>query len=419
MHRKQNQNVLDKAFELNAATAPFFHDIGNLFQSLVEFMEKTETLTASLDHSDHLKSTFWEIQKAFRTLRDQDFARYQQGKDKYVNIEHEIIQSLLRSNRYLDRFLPSDSMTETLTLSPEPTLYSVQSGVDIEGERVARTASVIRYLSSIGDLDAIQEKLTDLYLEHDQLIDEQTTRERFGLSLDEESLEFLRDFDDQERSLLDQLDQANQTLEALKQLVRDEAAAQTTHDTYPDDTDKEIAQDQAAAQMLNDAYTDNNDEELAQDETAAQINIGAYTDDTDEDPKLLPGSLPMPGIGSLVVATSAAVSATTSEAEHLALFDDLRTADMTFENLYVQSGDATLDSVRYINTWLLQRFRILPDFLGEFTSVFLQHRDQLQTDDLKSQFLDIWFRNSIVASPNDSRAVDDEHSVKTIRARGG
>ena len=366
VHRTTNEHVLQKAFELNAASAALFKDTKSLVHSLEPFMREMDQFTsAAIDLPSDLITSFRSLQQNYETVRNDHITAFQIGQDRYANIEHDIIQSLLRSSRYLDRFFKSDAVNPNLSLGPEPTFISLESTVDIGDEVVKRSASVVQYLSQVGDIDAIQEKLTDLYLEYDQLLSEKESRARFGLSLDEESQEFLTTFHEREQILVDELEYAEIVMEALRQLVHDKEALE----------------------ISNDAYTENRDEK------PEMIDIADFVTGTFD----RSGSSPQAGNQTPALLNS-------------------RADNMTFDNYYDGSDPTIADTARFINTWMLHRVGSQPAFLSKFSYALEKHYSGLPAEDLETIFFELWFNDSSATGFRDNRTIADEQSMYANRA---
>ena len=249
------------------------------------------------------------------------------------------------------------------TLVPEGSLFSQQSRVNIEDEVVQRSASVIQYLSQVGDVEAIQEKLTDLALEHDQLINEQASRARFGLKLDEESQSFLDTFHELEDALLDQLAYAEIVLDALRQLIHDSEALRITNDAY-------VAVKEEPSEMID----------------LPDIPAGSYPSPTDS----------------------------MTREDHSHALPDLGTIDTTFTALY-KSDIGTADSANFINTWMLHRMSTQPDSITMFSRILRKNHPTLPAEDLENLFLHLWFGDATAAVFRYNRSVADEYSMQANR----
>ena len=73
-------------------------------------MREMEDFTSTaLDLPNNLVTTFRGLQQQYERVRDNQVAAFRTSQEKYANLEEDILQSLLRSNRYLKRFFESDA----------------------------------------------------------------------------------------------------------------------------------------------------------------------------------------------------------------------------------------------------------------------------------------------------------------------
>ncbi|KAE9367994.1 hypothetical protein N431DRAFT_429255 [Stipitochalara longipes BDJ] len=91
------------------------------------------------------------------------------------------------------------------------------SSVEEEEEEIAYHPRVARYLSKMGDLDLLQERLDDLLDEKRLLEEEQKKRLKFGLVLDGEDQQWLDHAHSQEEALLAQIRILEKDLDVMKQ----------------------------------------------------------------------------------------------------------------------------------------------------------------------------------------------------------
>ncbi|KAJ9605757.1 hypothetical protein H2200_009606 [Cladophialophora chaetospira] len=366
MQRDANQSLLHQALESSALINPFFSDIDTLVHSLDSFMRKTEDFSATISLPEEQTTTLQGLQQQLQSLLNVDLPRCRTNHQDLDIFHRNTIETMIKANRELDRVLEAKPADLYRNLSPRPTLDCIENEVDLGGEIVARSPSVVQYLAQMGDIDAIQEKLTDLRLEHNQLREEQKTRERFGLSLDDESLVFLNSFQALELQLLDELEYAEVVLEALRQLVHDGDALQITNEAY--NTDNGISWD------------------LLSLPTAESTT-------------------PIPDSDSEV-----------REEESLPFLSNLGIEMPTIAELYVTADTETSDSAKFINAWLLDRVRNQSGLLSKFTSTFEQYYAPLQPEDPLSLFLSLWFDDSTATDFQQSQTNADRQSMRANRA---
>jgi hypothetical protein len=377
IHRTANQNVVQKAFELNAASKSLFGNLGQLIPELESFMQQLEEFSKKSDLSADQISALRQLQENFQSLRRDHLDAYKSEQERFAEVATTIIHSLLRSGRYLDHAFKTNHIAQSVTRSPEPTLYSVPAEIDIGGQTVARSKSVVQYLSRLGDIDLIQEKLTDLYVERDQLQDEQEARRRFGLTLNDEALELLDAFKDQETFLLNELEYAVMVMEALRELVHDSEALKVSNEAY----EENIEEDPQQLVHLDPAHQ-------------SELRLSLPPDH--------PASRSQPD----------------SRLEHTAA-PEVPVEDIKFADLYDVSGTSAEVSAtaRFIDTWMLHRIHSEPELLAKFTLALSSQNQDQNPEDLKQQFLDTWFDESLSVQFNKTRAEADKRSIIVRHAR--
>ena len=386
LHRDTNARVLEKVFELNAASAPLFSNVTSLIQALQPFMQGLAEVTDNLDLSEDVFAQLREIQHDFETLRIDHFPAFESGQDTYDNIEQDIIQSLLRSGRYLDRFFKPGLDNASVTLSPQPTVISTDSNVQIGDHMMERSISVIQYLSQMGDIEAIQEKLTDLDLEREQLLQEQRSRARFGLSLDDESLEFLSSCEQQGKLLSEELAYAKIVLEALRQVVNDKEALRIT----------------------NEAITSNLDESSDSPMTIRESSM-TITDSS--------STIPDP---SMTISTPATLASpfdeTVAEEDQEQLLVQIRHDNTGFATYLDEKNSGPVDPTTLINIWMLDRICNHPGLLAKFIQSLGRHPRAFDTDYMQSLFMEAWAHRSTTAEVEEFRTTTDINSNKANRS---
>ncbi|KIW21988.1 uncharacterized protein PV07_12613, partial [Cladophialophora immunda] len=233
-------------------------------------------------------------------------------------------------------------------LADYDTIASLVSEPDDLGEAPAEQSQEhIQYLTMVGDRDMILEQLLDLRNEHTQLVEEQNWRAHFGLSLDEDSLHFLKSFGGQEQALLDELEYAELGLEALKQLQADGEALAVSKEA----SEREPDEDEAA---MRDFERTRPSSQAISPPARRLVQSPLYQ-------------------GILH--------------RKIRLVDHLRGPDI----IPVDHGD-------FINAWLLHRLQSLPRLLGEYISLIeTQYGDDVEADDLEHLFLEKWFNDSSAA----------------------
>jgi hypothetical protein len=376
MHRAANQNVVQKAFELNAASNAIFGALRQLIPELEMFMQQLEQASNTMDLSADQANKVRQLQDGFQSLRSNHLNAVKSEQERFAEVAMTIIHSLLRSGKHLDHMFKANHIARSVTRSPEPTLRSAPAEVDIGGQTVARSKSVIQYLSRLGDIDLIQEKLTDLYIEREQLQDEQESRRRFGLTLNDEALELLESFKKQEIFLEDELEFAQTVMEALRELVHDAEALKISNEAYEENIEEEPRQ----LEFLDPAHQKG----LSLPQFSFQPPRPSESDsDLDQPPDL-----------------------------------DLQLNEVRFADFYnhpdlTAQGAAT---ARFIDTWMLHRIHLQPELLARFTTMLPHQHEGEQAENLRQRFLDLWFDESFSAQFDQIRTDADKRSMQVSQA---
>ena len=130
--------------------------------------------------------------------------------------------------------------------------------------------------------------------------------------------------------------------------------------------------------------------EILQDEEAHQANNKAFEDDDWE-----------------IVERE---SRTDNEDKRASLLLNLQSE--TLGDLYGTSRDEPADSARFLNAWILDPARNLPSILKDLPGTLERQYQGLQTEDLKSRFLDIWFHDNASTGFDRNRTQADEQSIQ-------
>lgn len=362
LHMLQNTNrhVLSRVFDLNLARAPFFREM----EDLILFLQDTVRLLAGFSNSvslpEGIQSKLDELRRNVENVSKVQFESLREQEHNRINLEDDIIQSLYRSNRYLDRLLGPDVRDWPTSQSYSPIL----SSDDLEtrpGEYTTSSAANDRYLSQVGDVDMIKERLRDLRSRRAGLLEEQDSRAHFGLSLDEESLHFLQTFEQQEQILLGELEYAEMGLHALQELVRDEEANRAIDATPTDVSDEDEA-------------------------TVAQLK------------GLMPPDV-LADLPTVVIRQST-------------LHKQMQSVELRFGEYVHGQSAMPVDPVNFINAWLLHRLQHLPHLLSMHTTLVEEQYPEISHDDLLNVFMEKWFGDSTPVDFAYHRAFADQQSMQ-------
>ncbi|OCT49536.1 hypothetical protein CLCR_06980 [Cladophialophora carrionii] len=358
--RATNQRVLDQVFELNSTRGPLLKQIESLLRALDEFVRHITDHTGPPDVSGDLATKVQVLQQQLDTLRNGQFASLQADEARHQATEDDIIQSLHRSGTYLDNLLRSTPASPNLNHETSPDLP--QDPAMVGNGLQEQSADVLRYLTQLGDVDALQEKLSDLYTERAQLLEEQKSKAKLGVRLDDDSLAFLQSSEREAGELVEQLEYARLVLEALKQLIDDPDAQSLSNDDSPV---AEVDEDSAGLRLLEERF-------------AAE-------------------SLPAPP---------------TESDRQLVVRQRLEAHDNDFKLILESADDAALETALFINAWMLKRLLYLPRTLDRLVSIVEQQHPDADLDRLERTFLAYWFNDGSATDFASKRSLADQQTMR-------
>jgi hypothetical protein len=189
---------------------------------LVSLLQRVVIRDAKRDTQEGLGSA-WE-EDVFKLMQESRDARGEYGpiEDDCNQLEDRLSEQEFRLTRLEERFfarlkqhLPSirERAADVTTHSPSPTLsFSLAEDEDNQEHPL-----VTKYLSSLGDLDLLQEQLSDIEETKQFREEESETRERVGLRLAPEDQTWLEQSQELINGLLEKIRAATITVENLKQ----------------------------------------------------------------------------------------------------------------------------------------------------------------------------------------------------------
>jgi hypothetical protein len=357
--RATNQRVLDQVFELNSMRGPLLKQIESLLRALDGFVHHITDHTTPPDGTNGLAAKVQELQQQLDTLSNGQFASLQADEARYKKIEDDIIQSLHRSGTYLDNFLRPTSTSPNL--NHETSLDPLHDQATAENGFNEQSADIIRYLTQLGDVDALQESLSELYTERAQLLEEQKSKAKLGVRLDDDSLAFLESSEREAGVLLEQLEYARLVLEALQQLVDDPDVPAPSNDDLPVSV---VDPDSAELELLTATFT----------------------------------------------AKSLRATATESD-KQISVRHRLQTHDNNSEAI-PESTDYDNETARFINDWMLQRLLYLPRTLDRLISIAEQLYPGEEAVQLERAFLTHWFEDGSAADFAKHRSLADQQTMR-------
>ncbi|KIW69846.1 hypothetical protein PV04_02169 [Phialophora macrospora] len=370
--RATNQRVLDQVFELNSMRGPLLKQIESLLRTLDGFVHHITDNTIPPDGSNGLAVRVRDLQQQLDTLNNGQFASLQADEARYKKIEDDIIQSLHRSGAYLDHLLQPTSTSPNLNHASFSDSDLSHGQVPVGNGLNEESTDVIRYLTQLGDVDALQESLSELYTERAQLLEEQKSKAKLGVRLDDDSLAFLQSSEREAEVLLEQLEYARLVLEALRQLIDDPDATASSNDDFPV---SEVDEDSAELKLLTDSF-------------AAQSLQTTATEN---------------GKPALVRRR-------------------LQTHDNTFEVVLDSPDDnddgTALETARFINAWMLKRLLYLPRTLDRLISIVEQLHPGAEPEQLERAFLTHWLEDGSAADFATHRSLADQQTMRANTLSG-
>lgn len=340
--RQANRQILHRVYELSDTRTMIFDEVKTLVRNLDELIRQVTDHTDKLDLPGRLKTRLGELQHTVEILRSDPLASLQANTDRVVDMEHELVESLYHSAKFMDLFFESHSgnLSDNPCLGESPTARDAY--VDIDKDVLEESAGGCQYLSSIGDVDLVKEELSDLYSERAQLLAEQQFRTPLGLSLPKHDLEFLDSVDKMEQALGEKLELAELVLEGSKQLL--------------DDTD--------ALRVFN--------------ETSAF------------EPNDMPADLNLAGTSPF---SSWLISKSIDHHLQNVLCNRLRECSIKpFDHLRGAAG-SPIHPANFINAWLLDSLRCEPSWMKDFVGLLDKEKVEGNLKDLNRYFLETWFND--------------------------
>jgi len=215
--RQNHAEVRDMTFDLNRERALVRHHRQDFVQSITSFFDKLRPFLQGIETSARLE-------EEFQTLCGHRLTALETLEDNYGKLEDDLIQRQVEVERWEERLFDAGPDIKPIeALGPVSSRAATsEDRVDASSTAADQSPELEQYLSRLGDVDLLKERLMDLRSERAQLVEEQRKRARFGLSLDEHSLEFLRNFDALHQHTMDEYTAAQTELDQLKQALPDQ-----------------------------------------------------------------------------------------------------------------------------------------------------------------------------------------------------
>ena len=199
-------------------------------------MKKLNALSTQIEMRS-LGSEFEQLQSVTNEYLDVE-VNYNQVEDELMVEEYALFQMMTKLSELLQQNLGPSDMEDTLLSDSESddTSSTISSLQQVP-------PSVAAYLSRVGDMRLLQERLAELDTEWLAIVEKQGVRQKIGIPMDEESLEFLRDYDEERRQVQDELNDIFHDVKRLRAVCDDEGVVmdqyakgiEAVHEDYLDE----------------------------------------------------------------------------------------------------------------------------------------------------------------------------------------
>lgn len=355
---EETRRILQARQERPDFTTPIFKD------SIVKLLAEVPHPSAD-DILQHLGSVRLP---GFTALQEEEAVRDRLEED-IIQLEFKIQQleskiygtnpdSIIQYLRIIHGSTSIASMDDTIS-----TITDFEEQVDDSPEKQ-------QYLSQLGEVDMLRERVLDLRAERAQLVFEQESRARFGLALDQSSLNFLEAFDREHGEALREFDLAEAELSRLN----------------------EIQQESARAGQ--DALVVMQERTNIQYKEASPLALELTASSPEDIP--LPGGLPL----------------------HEALL--FRDSDGTLlSECFPRPESESMTTPEFVNAWLLNQIRSDRPLAVLFSSQPFLHDPNIDSDNILSLLLENWFADGTEISFMRSRDVANHDYPQSRSTRQG
>ena len=185
-----------------------------------------------------LGSEFEQLQSVTDAYLDLE-RNYTQVEDELIVEEVALFETMKKLSDMLQQTPVPAAMEDTVLSDSE----SDDTSSTISGSQQV-PPSVSAYLSRVGDMRLLRERLAELELEWLTIVDKQSVRQKFGIPMDEESLEFLRDYDEERGQIQEELSEAFHDVKRLRAICDNEGVVmdqyakgiESVYEDYRDET---------------------------------------------------------------------------------------------------------------------------------------------------------------------------------------
>lgn len=187
-------------------------------------MKKLNVLSTQKADTTPLLPELEQLRSATNAYQDME-RDYNQAEDELEEKEYAVFKTMERLSNFLRHNSAPEAM-EALEFSDfnnADEASSTVSGID------EVPPSVAEYLSRVGDLRILQERLSGLDEEWMSVTENQSLRQRVGMPMTEESLQFLHRYDEQRLQIQDEMNEVLLDVNRLRAVCDNDGAAMDPH----------------------------------------------------------------------------------------------------------------------------------------------------------------------------------------------
>lgn len=161
-------------------------------------------------------SEFEQLQLATDAYLDLE-RNYNEAEDELEEQEYALFKTLSK----LSDFLRQNS-TKVTVGTPEVNDYNSDSTSSTTSEAQEIPPTVVQYLSRVGDMHMLRERLSELDSQWLSIADQQSVRQRVGVPMAEESLVFLRSYDGERAQVQSEMNDVLLDMNRLREICYNE-----------------------------------------------------------------------------------------------------------------------------------------------------------------------------------------------------
>lgn len=195
-------------------------------------MKKLNALSTQNGSSAPLLAEFEQLQSVTNAYLDLE-RNYNRAEDELGAQEYALLKTMNKLSDLL-RQTPTPAVFEASEPATEPGDYGSDDTLTTVSGVQPVPPSVAAYLSRVGDMHILEERLAELHSEWRDIADKQALRERVGLPISDEFLGFLRGYDEEQRQIKKELNEVRVDLNRLRNICNNEGVVM---DEYAKDID--------------------------------------------------------------------------------------------------------------------------------------------------------------------------------------